>query len=147
MNYQNVKVYLFISVVLIILFIVLIFYSTNKKSSQLDDQQILIPTPTSIEINKENNFQNNQPIIITPAEFTGVLEEEPPENIKNKALEKQNLRNLTPFDSGLYKIDFDYSEDKFIVYLNEPKEENKKEFFKWLKENFPNLPENQFNFR
>lgn len=148
MNNQNVKIYLIISGILLLIFLILIFYPVNKKTTQLNEKQSSLPMPTSVEINIENNRQNNnQPLIISPAEFTGVLENEPPDNIKNQALEKQNLRNLTPYDSGLFKIDFDYNEDKFVVYLNEPKQENKSEFLKWLKNNFPNLPENQFNFR
>ena len=63
------------------------------------------------------------------------------------ALQKQDLRNKTLFDTGLFQIDFDYGEDKFVVILAEPKGENRQQFNQWLKDNYPSLNVNQFNFK
>jgi len=150
-NTHNIKSYLLISGVLIILFLLVIFYPINKKSYNQQVIENYFPTPTKIETRKKTLISPSvslpTTIIISPVDFTGVLEEETPQEVKDQAIEKQTLRKLTPFNSGLFKIDFDYREDKFIVELSEPKEKNKQEFSKWIKDNFPNLKENQFNFK
>lgn len=147
MNPPNIKIYLAISGILIVLFIVITFYPFGKKINT--NQQPLntnFPTPTSIKTNKPPKTNYQSPTI-KPVDFTGVAEEEIPPQVYDAALQKQELKNQVPFDTGLFKIDFDYSEDKFIITLAEPKGENRIQFDKWLKENYPLLTTNQFNFK
>lgn len=147
MNPPNIKIYLAVSGVLIILFLFVNFYPFNKKLTT--NQQSIdtnLPTPTSIEINQSSSTDDLLPTLPS-ADFTGVSDEEIPPEIYNAAFQKQKLRNQVPFDIGLFKIDFDYAEDKFIITLYEPKEKNRSQFDQWLKNNYPNLNINQFNFR
>lgn len=144
MNTPNIKLYLAISGVLIVLFLIVIFVPFGKKPTKPQSPIHTVPTPTLVIVDQSHDIQN---IVEEPIDFTGVADEEIPPNIANTAAEKQNLMNQTPFDSGLFKVDFDYSEDKFIITLAEPKQENRQQFDQWLKDNYPNLSTNQFNFR
>ncbi len=141
----NMKVYLAISGVLIVLFLVVTFIPFGKKSTD-DQPQNNFPTPTTIEANPTSGV-NNQVPTVAPADFTGVSEQEMPQEAANISLQKQDLRSKVPLDTGLFQIDFDYGEDKFIVTLAEPKAENRQQFGQWLKENYPSLDNNQFNFK
>lgn len=144
MNTPNIKLYLAISGVLIVLFLIVIFVPFGKKPTKPQSPIHTVPTPTLVIVDQSHDIQN---IVEEPIDFTGVADEEIPPNIANTAAEKQNLMNQTPFDSGLFKVDFDYSEDKFIITLAEPKQESRQQFDQWLKDNYPNLSTNQFNFR
>jgi len=145
MNPPNIKIYLAVSGVLIILFLFVTFYPFGKPSSHQQPVTNL-PTPTTIDLN-QSPFTNNPTPTLSLADFTGVAEEEIPPKIIDSAIQKQTLRDQVPFDTGLFQIDFDYGEDKFIVTLYEPKTENKQQFNQWLKENYPDLAITQFNFK
>jgi len=147
MNQPNIKIYLAVSGALIVLFLLVTFYPFGKK--QNTNNQLLNtngPTPTIVETNSSaiNNFPTPT---LAPADFTGVADEVIPQDIVDSSTQKQELRSKVPFDTGLFQIDFDYAEDKFIVTLNEPKSENRRQFDQWLKENYSLLNINQFNFR
>ena len=144
MNPPNIKTYIIISGVLIFLFLIVSFVPFGKKNNNQPGSENF-PTPTLVE---GNQLPSTSPLpTIEPMDFTGVAEEEIPPEIAVPASEKENLRSQTPFDTGLFQIDFDYGEDKFIVTLAEPKQENRQQFDQWLKNNYPNLNSNQFNFR
>ena len=144
MNPPNIKVYIMISGAIIILFLIVTFIPFGKKIGNQTPENF--PTPTLVEVNQSPDGDNQQPMVES-VDFTGVAEEEISPEIIDAATQKQNLMNQTPLDTGLFQIDFDYGEDKFIVTLAEPKTENRQQFDQWLNDSYPSLNLNQFNFR
>lgn len=147
MQSPNTKIYLVVSVILVILFFLVTFYPLSKKPqipNQKTDNNLVLPT--SIESKEADNIPNRIPTVKV-ADSTGVYEEALPQYTLNLSNQKQDLRQRVPFDTGLFQIDFDYENDKFVVTLSEPKQENRSQFDQWLKSNYPNLSVNQFNFR
>lgn len=145
MNPPNIKVYIIVSAVLIILFVIVSFFPFGRKGAGQGTPENF-PTPTLVEGN-QLPLGEGESEIIEAVDFTGAVEEEIPPEVYDAAFQKQELRNQTPFDTGLFQIDFDYSEDKFIITLTEPKGENRQQFNQWLSENYPGLNLSQFNFR
>jgi hypothetical protein len=143
MNNSNVKVYLAISGALIILFILVLVIPFTKRSVTNNQQSTNnFPTPTSVETNQPS-VTNPTPITV-PADFTGVAEEQLPKEIIDLAAQKKDLRQKVPLNLSAFTIDFDYGEDKFIVNLNEPKDQSQKEFENWRTSNYPALNTDQF---
>ena len=144
MNTPNLKLYIGISAGLLLVFIILVVFPFGKKS--INNQSPIInnfPTPTTVEISNQSAIEPTIP----SSDFTGVAEEELPQSVVDLSTQKQQLRSQIPFDTGLFSIDFDYGEDKFVVTLNEPKDQARTEFNDWLKNNYPVLNINQFNFK
>jgi len=141
MQPPNIKIYLMISGALIVLFLIVTFVPFGKKSTD-QEQQINFPTPTSVEIDKSAVAPT-----IEPGDFTGVAEEELPAEATNLSLQKQDLRGRLPLELSTFTIDFDYSEDRFVVTLIEPKDQARVEFENWRSANYPALNISQFNFR
>ncbi len=147
MPQQNIKVYLGISLALIILFILILVIPFSKKP--INNQPSTInnfPTPTSIETNSTGLTDSTDSTSV-PADFTGVAEEELPKQVIDLAAQKKDLRQKTPLDLSTFTIDFDYSEDKFIITLKDPKDLSQKEFESWRTTNYPGLGPDQFLFR
>ena len=149
MNNSNIKVYLGISFALIILFIlILVIPFSNKKISpqKTTTPSSNQPFPTSVETNPTNQPQttNDQSPHTISADFTGVAEEELPKQIIDLAAQKKELRQKIPLDLSTFTIDFDYSEDKFIVILKDPKDQAQKEFNSWRLTNYSGLGTDQF---
>ena len=145
MNTSNIKVYLVILFALIFLFILILVIPFSKKISP---QKTTIPSsnqsfPTSVETNPSPDT-NNQSLILVPADFTGVAEEELPAQVLDTSLQKKDLRQKTPLDLSTFAIDFDYSEDRFIITLKDPKDQAQREFESWRTSNYPGLSAEQF---
>lgn len=150
MNNSNIKVYLGISFALIVLFILILVLPFSKKISpqKTTTPSSNQPFPTSVEINQSPDTNNQLPDNNTvPADFTGVAEEELPPAVLDASLQKKDLRQKIPLDLSTFAIDFDYSEDKFVVTLKDLKEETKKEFESWRMANYPGLGVEQFLLR
>ena len=146
MNPPNIKIYLIISGSLIVLFLVVTFVPFGKKTVNKPSGNF--PIPTTYEINPPPYLEPTVGIpYIEPVEFTGVKDIELPPEVLERSNQKQDLRKQVPFNTGLFQIDFDYSEDKFIVTLTEPKVDNRTQFDNWKQNNYPTIPINQFNFR
>ena len=145
MNNSNIKVYLGISFALIVLFILILVIPFSKKISPQktttpsSDQ----PFPTSVETDSTDSTDSTS----IPADFTGVAEEELPPAVLDASLQKKDLRQKTPLDLSTFTIDFDYSEDKFIVTLKDPKNQAQREFESWRAANYPGLGSEQFIIR
>ena len=140
MDNSNFKVYVGISVALVVLLILILIIPFSKKSSS-SLQPIpynLQPSPTTYPL---------QPTTFAPADSTGVAEEELPTAIVDAAFQKQDLRKQLPLTLTSFKIDFSYVEDKFIVTLNEPKDQSRNEFNLWKNNIYPGIEINQFNFQ
>ncbi|KKP67209.1 MAG: hypothetical protein UR63_C0019G0003 [Candidatus Roizmanbacteria bacterium GW2011_GWC2_35_12] len=145
MPQPNIKVYLLVSGLLIVLFLVVTFVPFGKKT--INKVNKYSPIPTTVEVNPPPYLE---PTIgapyIEPVEFTGVKDIELPPEVLERSTQKRDLRITTPFDTGLFRIDFDYSEDKFLVSINEPRKDNLKQFEDWKRNNYPAIPINQFIF-
>jgi hypothetical protein len=102
-------------------------------------------SPTPVEINPTQT-ENQHPTSV-PASFTGVLEETLPQAVADAATQKQDLRNQLPITLTSFSISFDYTEDKFVVTLNAPKDQSRTEFDKWKSNTYPGIETNQFNFQ
>ena len=145
MPQQNIKVYLGISFALIILLIIILIIPFGKKKT------VELPTPTAFPMPTTFKTQPNNPVKTTPGQdkltpepFTGVREETLPPELMALSTQKQALRKKTPLNLSTFTIDFDYSEDKFIVTLLDPKDQSQKEFESWRMANYPVLGTNQF---
>ena len=150
MNNSNIKVYLGISFALIILFIfILIIPFSNKKISpqKTTTPSSNQPFPTSIETDSTDSTNSTNTLTPIPADFTGVAEEELSKEIIDLAAQKKDLRQKVLLNLSTFTIDFDYGEDKFIVTLNEPKDQSQKEFESWRAANYPGLSTEQFLLR
>jgi hypothetical protein len=148
MNVPNLKVYLAVSFALIILLIIILIIPFGKKTTTVQPVPTAFPTPTTFET-QPNIPTNTTPgqVIITPAVFTGVKEVTPPQGLVDLSTQKQDLRQKTPLSLTTFTINFDYSKDKFVVTLNEPKDQSQKEFESWKIANYPALGSEQFMIR
>jgi len=145
MQTPNLKLYIGISVGLLLILIFIIIFPFGKKQTPNNLQPtIYLPTPTSVKINFPSEKQQ---LTITPADFTGVAEITIPQPTIDAANLKRSLRQKMPLTLSTFSLDFDYGEDKFIVVLNEPKDQSKKDFESWRTTNYPGIEINQFNFQ
>ena len=151
MQTPNIKIYLAVSGVLIVLFLIVTFIPFGKKPTNNQPPGTNnFPTPTSIEIIPSpvtNPPTGGQTPTIEPADFTGVKEEELPPETAKISLQKQDLRSKLPLNLSTFSIDFDYSEDKFVITLKDPKDQARQEFENWRKANYSALVITQFNFK
>lgn len=149
MDSQNIKVYLAISgalVVLLILVLVIPFSSkkTSTENGSTNSNGQLFPTSVETNSTSQNNNQPNANIPTIKADFTGAIDEKIPQPIIDLAAQKKDLRQKTPLILSTFVIDFDYSEDKFVVSLKDPKDQAQKEFESWRTANYPGLGSDQF---
>ncbi len=153
MDSQNIKVYLAISGALIILLILIIVIPFTKKPSSLTPNSLVpspySPLPTTVETNPSaNNNQspntNNPTPVTIKAGFTGALDEPIPQQIVDLAAQKKDLKSKVPLSLSTFSIDFDYSQDKFVVTLKDPKDTAQKEFESWRTVNYSGLGADKF---
>jgi len=150
MDFQNVKVYLAISGALVVLLILIIIIPFSKKSSSptpnslIPNPSSIIPTTVQTNSSPNNQVTNNQATNSIPATFTGGIDEPVPQNIIDVSNQKRDLQSKLPLSLSTFSIDFNYSEDKFEVTLNDPKDQAKNEFESWRTGNYPSLGADQF---
>lgn len=150
MDSQNIKVYLAISGALIILFILIIIIPFSKKPLTTNNQPLVTdyPLPTTVQTNSTASTDSTDSTDLTPApikaSFTGAINEPVPQNIVDLSNQKKDLQQKLPLDLSTFTIDFDYSEDKFIVTLKDPRDQAQKEFENWRTGNYPGLSAEQF---
>jgi len=150
MNSQNIKVYLAISGALIVLLILIIIipFSSKKTTNKEPSNTNQVPFPTSIETGStgvnNSTSSTNSALTPIPADFTGALDEKIPQQVIDLAAQKKDLRSKVPLDFSTFTIDFNYSEDKFIVSLKDPRDQAQKEFESWRTINYPGLGVEQF---
>lgn len=145
MDSQNIKVYLAISGALIVLLILIIVIPFTKQKPVTSPQQpgSNLPLPTTVETNQSPGTNNPTPATIKAA-FTGAVDEPIPQQVINLATQKKDLKSKVPLNLSTFSIDFDYSTDKFVVALLDPKDQAKKEFESWRTSNYPGLGSEQF---
>ena len=151
MDSQNIKIYLAISGALIVLLILIVVipFAKQKPVTNLQQPDSNLPLPTSVETNPSvNNNQspdtNNPTPVTIKAGFTGAIDEPIPQNTIDLAAQKKDLKLKVPLNLSTFSIDFDYSADKFVVALLDPKDQAKKEFESWRTANYPGLATEQF---
>lgn len=141
MDNSNMRVYLGISIALVVLLILVIIIPFSRKPV-INNQSVItnFPTPTSVEFSPS---QSNS----APADSTGVAEEELPAVVVDASTQKQNLRGQLPMTLSSFSINFNYAEDRFVVTLNDPKDQSRTEFNLWKNNTYPAIEMNQFNFQ
>ena len=144
MNKPNLKIYLILILIVAVLITLIFIFSYLRKKRGVIEPPPVFPTPTSVEFPSDITPTDE----LTPPEshptFTGVLEEELPPDLKALSEQKQALKRNVPLTQPLFSIDFDYGEDKFIVSLNDPKDQARTSFEDWLKDNYPAIPLDRF---
>lgn len=142
----EIKLYYVIPLVfLVILIVIVLLIPGNKQPVKKTDNtgpQPTIPFPTQIIIDKTS------PIPTIASTFTGAIKEQniPKEQV-DLATQKKELRKKTPLKQDTFTVTFDFTTDKFIVTLNDPKDVNRTVFEAWLKTNYPGLPLDRFMFK
>lgn len=142
LNPPNVKIFIALSAVLAIVFLGLFFVQLSGQKTGGPTTTGNVPLPTGVDTNPI--VDSATPTLIPPNPFTGVQEEELPENVANLAIQKKDLRDKVPLDLSTFSIDFDYAEDKFVVVLDSPKDQSLKEFQDWRNTNYPAVTLDQF---
>jgi hypothetical protein len=131
-----------VSGVIIIIFIIVITVITIKSRSTSQSSLTPSVTPTSPAV--APNYQLPTPIPLL--DFTGaVATQELPTDLKSIGEEKTALRRLTPLFLDFAVIEFDYENDKFLVQILDPIEENKTQFTSWRTQTYPALLDAQFS--
>src|SRR3972149_6156128 len=141
LNPPNVKIFIALSAVLAVIFLCLFFMQLGGGKTG-GPSTGNIPLPTGVDT--DPIVANATPTQIPPNPFTGVIEEELPENIANLATQKRDLRGKVPLELSTFSVDFDYGEDKFVVVLNTPKDQSLREFQNWRNTNYPSVTLDQF---
>lgn len=147
MDSQNIKVYLAISGALIILLILIIVIPFTKQKPVTNPQQPvtnLIPTTVETNPSASSGQANNPSPATIKAGFTGALDEPIPQQIVDLAAQKKDLKSKVPLSLSTFSIDFDYSQDKFVVTLKDPKDTAQKEFESWRTVNYSGLGADKF---
>lgn len=144
MPQPNIKLYIILSGILAVVLIVILIFPINRKTPTTDNKTSF-PTPTTIDSAGGQNTVISEPAIKT-SDFTGVDEQTLPKEIADQSTQKQELRYKTPAAFTTFSVDFSYADDKFTVFLNDPKDAALKEFEEWKRNNYPAVPMDQFIF-
>ncbi|MCS6956489.1 MAG: hypothetical protein NZM02_01420 [Patescibacteria group bacterium] len=138
------KILVFIGIFFVFIIFILFLIASNKPKvkNESNQTQTIVSPIQKIQI-KDFEKPTNPPII-SPAEFTGVKEEELPPKIKDYSDQKLDLLKKLPLKMSYFIIDFDYVEDKFTVSYLEPKSSSKNLFSSWLFQNYPALKISDF---
>jgi len=127
-------------VVIILSLTVWVFQKKQNTPSPTEPTNINQPTPTTVEVRTTTSLTPTE----IPATQTGALDEQLPQQEQDLATQKQELKSKVPINNANFFLVFDYGEDKFIVDLKQPKEDNKTVFENWLNANYPAIPIDRF---
>jgi len=151
-NYNFKKYLIILLIFLVIITATIAVFFKEKKAPQQEEKKLSVPTITPVIIKPKRIFPSPQEDQFIPSNviptFTGVKEEEIPEEEKIKLEEDLNLRRKIPISTENFDINYDYHADKFVVILKEPFAENRDRFNQWLIDNhFDKIPAEAFDFR
>lgn len=141
----NLKLYIIPALIFVFLFILVLILPFGNNKTSTTAKPTVFATPTLIP-GSQDQTQNIPSHLITP-KFTGVFDEELPQEVQSLSKEKQELRKITPLQLDGCLIDFDYEQDKFAVTVDEPKEENRTKCESWITATYPSLPLDRFLFQ
>ena len=125
MHQPNIRLYLILSGILVVILVAVFIIPLGRRGVNQPPGET-VPTPTSIATAPIDEPGST----VATVDFTGVAEEELPDNVAEQT----------------FVIDFDYNQDKFTVALNEPKDQSRQEFNDWKNANYPAIPADQFIF-
>lgn len=154
----NKNSYLILIPILFLFFIILMILTLALQNRKKTVGKIIpSPTPTSsfptthprakIRLTPSPTLTPTITPTTIPPTFTGAKEDEIPQEIVDFSQQKLTLMQKLPLKTTEFTIEFDYNNDRFIVKLNPPKEENQKKFEDWLKNNYPSIPKDLFIFQ
>lgn len=129
-------------IIVFILLLIMLIVSLNKKGGG-EVSPTPVPTPTTL-IPQISSTPEEEPTLIPIQDKTGVKEEIFPSITQSLIDQKQALRQKTPLIDKDFRIDFDYGEDKFVVTLNNPKDNTRSIFETWLQKNYPAIAIDRF---
>ena len=143
----NPKIFIILFIILGVFILFVILYHFNRPIQKTKEESKILPTPTKfVVVPTQTGAQNTgKKINITPR-FTGVNEDIPQPTL-SIAMQKQALKKKTPLTENGFVVTYDYQSDNFVVTLSEPKQDNKKVFEQWLKQNYSLLTLNKFLFK
>jgi len=105
-----------------------------------------LPTSFQVPISPTSTSPTNGPTpTLIPLHFTGGdLTQDLPTDVKLFSQQKTDLRRKAPLTLPFGTISFDYTNDKFILTLVEPKNQSQTSFNTWLQQTYPAIPAGQF---
>jgi len=142
-NLKSTFILVFI-IIFIFLIILLIPINNDNKKNKITPTDSLFPTSVLINTPIAQKTILITPTLISIKDMTGVKEEILPPITQALIDQKQTLRQKMPLIEKNFSLDFNYSEDKFAVTLNNPKENSKKIFELWLSQNYPGISIDRF---
>lgn len=146
MPQPNIKLFLVLSGILAVIFFIILIIPLSRRTTDQQTSGGNFPTPTIVDAIPQGGAADISPTIQITG-FTGVREEAIAPEIESQISQKQDLRYKAPLTFSTFSLDFDYGEDKFIIVLNDPKNQSLSEFEDWKKNNYPSIPPDQFIFR
>ena len=141
MEKKQIKIIIVLGIILVILIII---FAVLNLSRQQKKESVIVPTPTQEPFTGEEPTTVVTPEQINPGDFTGVLEEELPPEVRAESEQMQDLSYKVPITQPLFEIDFNWEEYKFVVTLKDPEDQARTAFEDWLKNNYSGIPLNQF---
>ncbi len=141
----NIKIFLLLALVLFLLITTTLIISNRQKDFGGKGIAPTITTVPTLEITRPP-IPSGIPSIVIEATQTGGMIEKIPDDVANAVNQERDLRKKSPLKETGFSIDFDYTNDIFIVNLVEPKDRNRIVFVSWLKKNYPLIPIERFKF-
>ena len=136
----------------VLLPLVILFFLLLTKKPNLENKNPMIKNKTSPTITPISIKKHSSPSIFIPKKtvptFSGVYEEEIPQEKFILSQKINDLQTKLPLTTQFFEIKFDYNQNKFIVFLKPPFEENREKFFQWLIDNnYGEIPKDYFDLR
>lgn len=155
MSKSTIKFYLIPGIIILVIIGVILIIPFGKKkevdkslspTTQQTIPPIILPTRSPFPTSPvEAPSGGVAPTLIPIHDYTGAdPNQELPQDLKNIGLQKTTLRRLAPLTLAFATIEFDYTNDIFLVRLLEPKEESQIQFNSWIDQNYPALTEDKF---
>lgn len=123
---MNKNTAVIIGTVVVVVIMAVVIWITTPINPKTKEQINTIPKPEVVKI-------PSRPIDNGKSE-TGALYISPTDSEYIQMSLIGDLRDKCPIENSAFKIDFNYKNNKFVVTLKEPKEENKKLYEKWVEQ-------------
>src|SRR3990172_5935873 len=111
MHQPNIRLYLILSGILVIILVAIFIIPLGRRGVNQPPGET-VPTPTSIATAPIDEPGST----VATVDFTGVAEEELPDNVAEQTSQKQDLRYRTPLTLCTFVIDFGYNQLMLNVF-------------------------------
>ena len=132
---------------IIALAIIVILLLIPLKQNKVEDK-ITPPSPTIIFNLPTKTLIPDEiisPTLIPAQTFTGAdITQEIPQSLKAIGEQKTALRRLTPLTLPFGTIEFDYTNDIFLIQLSKQNDQSFQLFSAWREQNYPALTNDKF---